>query len=71
MSGTTDKVKGAVKQGVGKATGDKKLEHEGRFDKTKGHAKDIAHDVRKGAEEVFENAADGASEAADEVDGHD
>lgn len=68
MSGTTDKAKGAVKQGVGKATGDKNLEREGRVDKAKGHAKDIAHDARKGAEEVLENAADSASKTADEID---
>lgn len=68
MSGTADKAKGAVKQGVGKATGDKKLEREGRVDKAKGHAKDIAHHARKGAEEVLENAADSASETADEID---
>jgi len=68
MSGTADKAKGAVKQGVGKATGDKSLEREGRVDKAKGHAKDIAHHARKGAEEVLENAADSTSEAADEID---
>ncbi|MGH7007010.1 MAG: CsbD family protein [Stellaceae bacterium] len=68
MSGTADKAKGTVKQGVGKATGDKNLEREGRIDKTKGHAKDIAHHARKGAEEVLENAADTASETADEID---
>ncbi|MGH7008387.1 MAG: CsbD family protein [Stellaceae bacterium] len=68
MSGTADKAKGAVKQGVGKAIGDKKLEREGRIDKTKGHAKDIAHNARKGAEELLENAADTASETADEID---
>jgi len=68
MSGTADKAKGAAKQGAGKATGDKKLEREGRFDKTKGHAKDVAHHARKGAEEAFENAADSAAETADEID---
>lgn len=68
MSGTADKAKGAVKQGVGKATGDKNLEREGRIDKAKGHAKDIAHQARKGADEVLEHAADSASEAADEIE---
>lgn len=68
MSGTADKAKGAVKEGVGKAIGDKKLEREGRVDKTKGHVKDIAHHARKGAEEVLKNAADSASETADEID---
>jgi len=68
MRGTADKAKGAVKQGVGKATGDKKLEREGRIDKTKGHVKDIAHHARQGAEDVLEDVADSAAETADEID---
>ena len=71
MTGTTDKVKGAVKQGVGKATGDKKLEREGHFDKAKGHAKDVAHDIKKGADKVLEHASEGISDASDEIDEED
>jgi uncharacterized protein YjbJ (UPF0337 family) len=46
MSGTTDKIKGSVKETVGKATGDKKTEAEGKVDKAKGHIKDAAEDVK-------------------------
>ena len=34
-SGTTDKIKGAIKETAGKVTGDKKLEVEGKADKLK------------------------------------
>jgi uncharacterized protein YjbJ (UPF0337 family) len=47
MSGEFDKAKGAVKETVGKATGDKKTEAEGKFDKAKGYAKDAAHDLKE------------------------
>jgi len=40
----------------------------GTADKTKGHAKDIAHHARKGAEDVLENVAGDAAETADEID---
>ncbi len=33
MAGTTDKVKGAVKEGAGKLTGDKRTEAEGKTDR--------------------------------------
>ena len=39
VSGAADKMKGAVKEGVGKITGDDKLRAEGAADKAKGHAK--------------------------------
>ncbi len=47
MSGTTDKIKGSVKETVGRATGDKETEAEGKADKVKGHVKDAAHDVKE------------------------
>jgi uncharacterized protein YjbJ (UPF0337 family) len=50
MAGTYDKVKGSVKETVGKATGDKKTEAEGKFDKAKGYAKDAAHEIKKSVE---------------------
>jgi uncharacterized protein YjbJ (UPF0337 family) len=55
MSGTTDKMKGTVKETVGKATGDKQTEAEGKIDKAKGHAKDAAHDVKQRAQEAKED----------------
>jgi uncharacterized protein YjbJ (UPF0337 family) len=52
MAGTTDKVKGAVKEGAGKLTGDKRTEAEGKTDRAKGEAKDAARDVKETAKGV-------------------
>ena len=52
MAGTTDKVKGAVKEGAGKLTGDKRTEAEGKTDRAKGKAKNAASDVKEGAKGV-------------------
>ena len=52
MAGTTDKVKGAVKEGAGKLTGDKRTEAEGKTDRAKGEAKDAARDVKESAKGV-------------------
>jgi len=40
MSGTSDKVKGRVKEAVGALTNDKRLKQEGRLDQTSGAIKD-------------------------------
>ncbi len=52
IAGVVDQAKGAVKEGVGKLTGDAKLEAEGKADKAAGKvenavggAKDAARDV--------------------------
>lgn len=47
MSGTTDKVKGTIKETVGKVTGDRETEAEGKLDKAKGEVKDAAHEVKE------------------------
>jgi uncharacterized protein YjbJ (UPF0337 family) len=52
MGGTTDKMKGAVKEGAGKLTGDKDLEAEGKFDKAKGHVKDALHEAKEAAKDA-------------------
>ena len=52
MAGTTDKVKGAVKEGAGKLTGDKRTEAEGKTDRAKGDAKQAGHDVKEAAKGV-------------------
>ncbi len=52
MAGEMDKAKGAVKEGVGKVTGDKRTETEGKTDRAKGEAKDAAHHVKQGAKGV-------------------
>ena len=49
MSGTTDKIKGAVKEGVGKVTGDRRTETEGKTDQVKGDVKNAARDVSDAA----------------------
>jgi len=52
IKGAADQAKGAVKETAGKATGDAKLQAEGKFDKTKGK---------------IENAIGGAKDAAREA----
>jgi uncharacterized protein YjbJ (UPF0337 family) len=46
VKGAADKAKGAIKEGAGKLTGDKKLETEGKIDKAKGAAHNAAGDVK-------------------------
>jgi uncharacterized protein YjbJ (UPF0337 family) len=55
MAGTMDKIKGTVKEGVGKITGDAKTEAEGKTDRAKGDLKDAAHDVKESARGVKES----------------
>jgi uncharacterized protein YjbJ (UPF0337 family) len=52
MAGTTDKAKGLFKEGVGKATGDKRTEREGKSDRAKGEVKDAAHEVKENSKGV-------------------
>ena len=52
MAGTMDKLKGSVKDAVGSATGNTRLRAEGKTDKAKGHAEDMAERVSKGADQV-------------------
>lgn len=40
MSGTTDKIKGRVKEAVGALTNDKRLKNEGKVDQASGALKD-------------------------------
>ena len=52
MAGTTDKVKGAVKEGAGKLTGDKRTEAEGKTDRAKGDVQGAAQDAKDAAKGV-------------------
>jgi len=52
IKGAADKVKGAVKDTIGKATGDKKMEVEGKIDKAKGAAHNLAGDVKDAARDA-------------------
>jgi uncharacterized protein YjbJ (UPF0337 family) len=53
MGEVIDKVKGKAKQAVGVATGDKKLERQGRVDEAKGNVKgamaEVKHSVKQAA----------------------
>jgi uncharacterized protein YjbJ (UPF0337 family) len=59
MAGTTDKVKGAVKEGAGKLSGDKRTEAAGQTDQAKGKAKNAASDVKQGAKGVRDSLKGG------------
>ena len=52
LKGAADKAKGAVKDAAGKATGDKKMQAEGKFDKAKGAAHNVAGDVKDAAKQT-------------------
>lgn len=47
MGEIIDKVKGKLKRAAGAATGDKKLEREGRVDEAKGKVKGVAEEVKQ------------------------
>ena len=44
--GIVDKVTGAIKENLGKVTGDRRTETEGKTDRTKGEVKETTHDVK-------------------------
>mgnify|MGYP002652614752 CR=1 FL=1 len=46
LNGAADKAKGAIKDAAGKLTGDQKLQAEGKMDKLKGDAHNVAGDVK-------------------------
>jgi uncharacterized protein YjbJ (UPF0337 family) len=46
IKGAVDKAKGAVKEALGKATGDEKLQTEGKVDKAKGEIHKAAGDLK-------------------------
>jgi uncharacterized protein YjbJ (UPF0337 family) len=49
VKGAADKVKGAMKDTAGKATGDKAMRGEGKLDKAKGAAHNAAGDIKDAA----------------------
>jgi len=49
VKGFAEKTKGAVKEGAGKLSGDKDMENEGKLDKSKGAAHNVAGDVKDAA----------------------
>lgn len=58
-SGTADKVKGTVKEAVGKVTGDKRTEAEGKTDQIKGSVKNATDDVTEAAKGVRDSLDEG------------
>jgi uncharacterized protein YjbJ (UPF0337 family) len=46
IKGAADKAKGAVKDALGKMTGDKKMQVEGKFEKAKGAAHEALGDAK-------------------------
>jgi uncharacterized protein YjbJ (UPF0337 family) len=54
LKGAAEKAKGAVKEGVGKAVGDKELESDGKIDKAKGEAHRAAGDVKDAVKKATE-----------------
>ena len=57
MAGTKDKIKGVVKEGAGKLTGDKRTEAEGETDQAKGDVKNAARDVKDAAKGARDSIA--------------
>ena len=52
VKGAADKAKGAVKDAMGEAMGDKKLQAEGKMDKAKGEAREALGDAKDAAKHV-------------------
>ncbi|MFV3076258.1 CsbD family protein [Niveispirillum fermenti] len=52
IKGKLNEAKGSVKQAVGKATDNRKLEAEGTVDKAKGKAQQVAGHLKEAAREV-------------------
>ena len=55
IKGAADKVKGAVKDTVGKVTGNTKMQAEGKLDKAKGSARNVVGDVKDAARDATDN----------------
>jgi uncharacterized protein YjbJ (UPF0337 family) len=56
--GTVDEVKGNVKSTVGRATGDKRTEGEGKLDEAKGAVERGAEDVKDKVEDIGRDIKD-------------
>ena len=56
VSGAIDQAKGAVKEGVGKMTGDAKLQAEGKADKVAGKAESTVGGVKDTARDALDKS---------------
>ena len=54
VEGAADKAKGAVKEVIGKATGNERLRTEGELDKAKGEIHKVAGDVKDAVKKATE-----------------
>jgi uncharacterized protein YjbJ (UPF0337 family) len=61
IEGSFDQAKGKVKEGIGKATGDAKLESEGKADQVAGKVENAIG----GAKDAIKDAADSVKKAVD------
>ena len=59
MAGETDKMKGKAKEWAGKATGDKRMESEGKTDQAKGDVKGAAKDAKRTAKGISDSLKKG------------
>lgn len=57
MGELTDKAKGTAKEIGGVATGDRRLEAEGKTDRAKGEAKGMFEQLKQGIRDVFRRPA--------------
>jgi uncharacterized protein YjbJ (UPF0337 family) len=55
VKGFAEKTKGAIKEGAGKVSGDKEMQHEGKADKAKGDLHKAAGDVKDAARNVADS----------------
>lgn len=67
MGAKSDQVKGQAKETVGKLTGDKDLESEGKADRRAGEAKEKVDDVKDKVEDVVDKAEDKVEEVIDKA----
>lgn len=52
VKGFAEKTKGAIKEGAGRLSGDKEMQAEGKIDKAKGSAHNVAGDVKDAARDA-------------------
>jgi len=55
VKGVADKAKGTIKEGAGKISGDKELEHEGKTDKAKGDLHEAAGNIKDAARKAADS----------------
>jgi uncharacterized protein YjbJ (UPF0337 family) len=58
MDGTTDDIKGRVKEAAGDLTNDSSLKNEGKADQASGKIKDVIDDVKDKADDVVDKVKD-------------